>query len=265
MSLLEAKKITIRFGGLTAVDDFNLTIDDNELVGLIGPNGAGKTTIFNMLTGVYKPTSGAITFDGTRIDGLHTYEINRKKMARTFQNIRLFGDMTVVENVLVACSFQVKYNLLDAIIRTKRFYEEEKTLREEAVRLLKIFGIDDKADILAKNLPYGEQRKLEIVRALASKPKLLLLDEPAAGMNPNETAELAELIKKIRKDFNIAILLIEHDMKLVMGICDKVAVVSFGKTLTVDRPGEVIKNPQVIEAYLGRKNGEIVRVRKERD
>lgn len=265
MSLLESKNITIKFGGLTAVEDFNLTIDDNELVGLIGPNGAGKTTIFNMLTGVYKPTSGAIFFDGTRIDGLHTYQVNRLKMARTFQNIRLFGDMTVVENVLVACNYQTKYTLLDAVVRTKKYYDTEKQLRDEAIRLLKIFGIDDKADTLAKNLPYGEQRKLEIVRALASKPKLLLLDEPAAGMNPNETIELAKLIKKVREEFKIAILLIEHDMKLVMGICDKVAVVSFGKTLTVDVPGVVTNNPKVVEAYLGTKNGGINRDRKPRN
>lgn len=264
MNLLETKNITMRFGGLTAVTNFNLSIGENELVGLIGPNGAGKTTIFNMITGVYKPTEGAITFDGSRIDGLHTYEINRKKMARTFQNIRLFGDMTVVENVLVACTYETKYNLFDAVVRTKRYYDTETKLREEAIRLLKIFGIDDKADTLAKNLPYGEQRKLEIVRALASKPKLLLLDEPAAGMNPNETADLAVLIQKIRKEFNIAILLIEHDMKLVMGICDKVAVVSFGKTIVIDKPEVVMQNPKVIEAYLGTESGEIVRTRKVR-
>ncbi len=265
MSLLEAKNITIRFGGLTAVSNFNLTIDDNELVGLIGPNGAGKTTIFNMLTGVYKPTEGAIFFDGNRVDGLPTYEINRRKMARTFQNIRLFGDMTVVENVLVSCNHATKYNLFDAILRTKKFYDEEALLREDAIKLLKIFGIDDKADTLAKNLPYGEQRKLEIVRALASKPKLLLLDEPAAGMNPNETADLALLIKKIREEFKIAILLIEHDMKLVMGICDRVAVVSFGKTLVIDKPEVVTQNPKVIEAYLGTENGGITREKKIRD
>lgn len=264
MSLLEAKNITIRFGGLTAVSNFNLTIGDNELVGLIGPNGAGKTTIFNMLTGVYKPTEGAIYFDNSRIDGLKTYEINRKKMARTFQNIRLFGDMTVVENVLVACNYSTKYNIVDAVLRTKRYYEEEAKLREDAIKLLKIFGIDDKADTLAKNLPYGEQRKLEIVRALASKPKLLLLDEPAAGMNPNETADLAKLVQKIRKEFNIAILLIEHDMKLVMGICDKVAVVSFGKTLIIDKPEVVTKDPKVIEAYLGTESDKITRTRKVR-
>lgn len=262
MNLLETKNITMRFGGLTAVTNFNLTIGENELVGLIGPNGAGKTTIFNMITGVYKPTEGAINFDGSRIDGLHTYEINRKKMARTFQNIRLFGDMTVVENVLVACTYETKYNLFDAVVRTKRYYDTEAKLREEAIRLLKIFGIEDKADTLAKNLPYGEQRKLEIVRALASKPKLLLLDEPAAGMNPNETADLALLIQKIRKEFNIAILLIEHDMKLVMGICDKVAVVSFGKTIVIDKPEVVMQNPKVIEAYLGTESGEIARTRK---
>jgi len=265
MSLLNAKNLTIRFGGLTAVSDFNLSIDDNELVGLIGPNGAGKTTIFNMLTGVYKPTSGAVFFDEARIDGLTTYEINRKKMARTFQNIRLFGDMTVVENVLVACASATKYSLLDAIVRSKKYYEEEMALREYAISLLKIFEIDGKADTLAKNLPYGEQRKLEIVRALASKPKLLLLDEPAAGMNPNETAELAVLIQKIRKEFNIAILLIEHDMKLVMGICDKVAVVSFGKTLIIDKPEVVTQNPKVIEAYLGTESDSIFRQRKIRE
>jgi ABC-type branched-chain amino acid transport systems, ATPase component len=262
MSLLDVKNIMIRFGGLVAVDNFSLEIDDNELVGLIGPNGAGKTTIFNMITGVYKPTEGFITYNNERIDGFKTYEINRKKMARTFQNIRLFGEMTVIENVIVACNDQIKYNIFDAVIRTNKFYQTEDKIRKEALELLKIFNIDEKADVLAKNLPYGEQRKLEIVRALASKPKLLLLDEPAAGMNPNETAELALLIKKIREEFKISILLIEHDMKLVMGICDKVAVVCFGKTLTIDKPKNVMANPKVIEAYLGAKNTGIERKRK---
>ena len=230
-NLLNVKNLTIKFGGLTAVNMVNMEIGDNNLVGLIGPNGAGKTTLFNMLTGVYKPTSGKIDFDGERIDGIKPYDITSKRIARTFQNIRLFKDLTVLQNVMVSFDFQSKTTLLGSILHSPYQMREEAKMKEEALEYLKIMKLDDKADELAKNLPYGEQRRLEIARALAAKPKLLLLDEPAAGMNPQETAELTEMIRWIKEEFKISILLIEHDMKLVMNVCEYIYVLSFGEII----------------------------------
>ncbi|MCX7923822.1 MAG: ABC transporter ATP-binding protein [Clostridia bacterium] len=257
MAVLEAQSISIVFGGLKAVSNFDLKLEKNELVGLIGPNGAGKTTVFNMLTGVYNPTSGNIVFDRNdsgdykSIVGAKPYQITQMGVARTFQNIRLFKDLTVLDNVKIALHFNVKYNALKAILRTPAFFKEEMELTEKARELLKIFSIQDKENELAKNLPYGEQRKLEIVRALATNPKVLLLDEPAAGMNPQETQDLMHLIKFIRDKFGLTILLIEHDMGLVMGICEKIVVLDYGQTIAVGTPAEISKNPRVIKAYLG--------------
>ena len=249
--MLEVKDLTIKFGGLVAVSNFFLNIGEKEVVGLIGPNGAGKTTVFNMLTGVYAPTSGTISYLGENIQGLKPYIITSKKIARTFQNIRLFSDLSVLDNVKISYDYKLKYNLLDSILRTPRFKKEESNMDSEVKNLLKTFNLLDKCYEKASNLSYGEQRRLEIVRALATGPKLLLLDEPAAGMNPQETAELSNLIKWIRDTYDVSILLIEHDMNLVMGICDKITVLDYGKIIAVGSPDEIKNNPKVIKAYLG--------------
>lgn len=249
--MLEVKNLCIQFGGLKAVDNFNLTINKGQLYGLIGPNGAGKTTVFNMLTGVYKPTSGSIILDGLNITGKHPAQINKDGIARTFQNIRLFKEMSVLDNVKVGLHNQKKYFTIEGILRLPRYFKEEKEMDERATELLKVFELDGEKEQLASNLPYGKQRKLEIARALATNPKLLLLDEPAAGMNPNETAELMNTIRFVRDNFDMTILLIEHDMKLVSGICEKVTVLNFGQELAKGETAEVLNDPRVITAYLG--------------
>ena len=249
--ILQASGVTIRFGGLTAVSNFNFSIGGHELVGLIGPNGAGTTPIFNMLTGVYKPTEGEITIGGVRTTEMKPYEITSLGVARTFQNIRLFKELTVLENVKIGGHIHYKYSGTSAVLHTNRFREAEETAEVECRRLLDIFGLGRRADDDAKNLPYGDQRRLEIARALAAKPKLLLLDEPAAGLNDSETRALMDTIHDIRDKFNIAILLIEHNMELVMGICERIVVLNFGKTIKVGTPEEVRADKAVIEAYLG--------------
>ena len=251
MALLEVKNLGISFGGLRAVDEFNITIEKGQLYGLIGPNGAGKTTIFNMLTGVYKPTDGTILLDGENITGKSTIEINRAGIARTFQNIRLFKDMTVLDNVKVALHNHYKYSVLTGILRLPKYFKTEKLMNEKAMEMLKVFELEDKAELTASGLPYGEQRKLEIARALATEPKLLLLDEPAAGMNPNETAELMDMIRLVRDKFGMTVLLIEHDMSLVSGICEKLTVLNFGQMLCEGKTENVLSDPDVIKAYLG--------------
>lgn len=251
--MLEVKNLGISFGGLRAVDDFNLSIEQGQLYGLIGPNGAGKTTVFNMLTGVYKPTDGKIFLDGEDITGKSTIEINKEGIARTFQNIRLFSDLSVLDNVKAGLHNQkeYEYSTLTGILRLPRYHQAEKAMNEKAMELLKVFELDGEADYKASNLPYGKQRKLEIARALATEPKLLLLDEPAAGMNPNETAELMETIRFVRDHFGMTILLIEHDMKLVSGICEKLTVLNFGQVLTEGPTSDVLNDKRVITAYLG--------------
>ena len=244
MALLDVKNLTKNFGGLTAVGDVTMHLDKGELVGLIGPNGAGKTTLFNLLTGVYEPSEGSVSLDGTLLNGKKPYKIASLGLSRTFQNIRLFKDMTVLENVLVGMANQNKLYLLASFLRLPKFYHSEAKLRQKAMELLAIFDLDGDAETLAKNLPYGQQRRLEIVRALATEPKILFLDEPAAGMNPQETAELTQLIRRIKEEFDITIMLIEHDMSLVMEVTERIYVLEYG-------PDEIKTNQRVIEAYLG--------------
>lgn len=251
MALLEVKNLGISFGGLRAVNAFNVTIEKGQLYGLIGPNGAGKTTVFNLLTGVYQPDEGAIVLDGVNVTGKKTIDICKAGIARTFQNIRLFGDMTVLDNVKVGLHNHHPYSTLEGILRLPRYYKVEKEMNEKAMELLKVFGLEEFAEYKAENLPYGQQRKLEIARAMATAPKLLLLDEPAAGMNPNETKELMDTIQFVRDHFDMTILLIEHDMKLVSGICEKLTVLNFGEVLAQGDTQEVLNNPEVITAYLG--------------
>lgn len=251
MSLLKTEGLGIQFGGLKAVDEFHFEIEKNQLFGLIGPNGAGKTTVFNLLTGVYKPTSGQILFDGRSLLKMTPTQITQLGIARTFQNIRLFKNMSVIDNVKVGLHHSQNYSLFSAIVHLPNYFKGEEAIEEMALSLLRVFDLDSFAQVKAGNLPYGKQRKLEIARALATSPKLLLLDEPAAGMNPTETAELMETIKTVREKFSIAILLIEHDMKLVMGICEKIAVLNFGTVLAFGTPEEIRHNPDVVAAYLG--------------
>jgi branched-chain amino acid transport system ATP-binding protein len=251
MPLLEAKNVTIRFGGLTAVSDFNLAVEPHELVGLIGPNGAGKTTIFNMLTGVYQPSEGEIFINDKSVKGCKPYDITAVGVARTFQNIRLFKELTVLDNVKIGGHIHYKYSGTSAVLHTNRFHDAEDTAERDALDLLHIFNLDRRAGDYAKNLPYGDQRRLEIARALAARPKLLLLDEPAAGLNDRETLDLMATIHDVRDRFDITILLIEHHMELVMGICERIIVLNFGKTIAQGTPEEVRSNPVVIEAYLG--------------
>ena len=251
--ILECQHLGIDFGGLTAVNEFNMAIGRTEIAGLIGPNGAGKTTVFNLLTKVYQPTRGTILLDGVDTHPMTSVQVNRAGIARTFQNIRLFGNLSVEDNVKVGLHNQVKYGMFQGICRLPGYWREEKRAHESAMELLHIFDMEDLAGHQAGSLPYGAQRRLEIVRALATNPSLLLLDEPAAGMNPSETAELMDNIVKIRDTFHIAVLLIEHDMSLVMGICEGICVLNFGEIIAKGTPDEIKNNPQVIEAYLGKK------------
>ena len=251
MALLEVKNLTKNFGGLTAVGDVNIELGESELVGLIGPNGAGKTTLFNLLTGVYEPSEGTVSLGGELLNGLPTYKIAAAGLSRTFQNIRLFKNLTVLDNVLIAMGTRKKSRFFSSVLRLPAYYKQEEEMKKEALELLAIFDLEVKHDSLAKNLPYGEQRRLEIVRALATKPKILFLDEPAAGMNPQETAELTALIKQIQQQFNITILLIEHDMSLVMNVTERIYVLEYGRLIAHGTPEEIKNNKRVIEAYLG--------------
>lgn len=249
--LLKVDNVSMVFGGLRAVSNLSMHIDEGELIGLIGPNGAGKTTAFNMITGVYTPTEGKVYFNGQQSSGKKSYQVTQMGMARTFQNIRLFSELSVIDNVKIAYNMHVTYNLADAIVRDGKYLSEEEFITQKALDLLKIFHLEEEAHEVAKNLPYGKQRRLEIARALATEPKLLLLDEPAAGMNPQETKELMEMIRWIRKEFNLSILLIEHDMGLVMGVCERIYVLEYGMKIAEGTSEEIKHNKRVIEAYLG--------------
>lgn len=252
-AILKCEHLRVVFGGLASVADFSIEVRQNEIAGLIGPNGAGKTTVFNLLTGVYVPTSGKVYLNGKDLAGMSTIQRSHAGIGRTFQNIRLFKNVSVLDNVLIGMNHGMHYNVLSAIFRLPKFWKEEKEAKAKAMRLLSVFDMEYLADVNAGNLPYGAQRRLEIVRALATNPKLLLLDEPAAGMNPAETTALMETIRKIRDEFNIAILLIEHDMSLVMGICENITVLNFGEVIARGTPSEIQNNETVIEAYLGKK------------